>query len=344
MRKKAVVIVIATVVIGLIGLIFYMLNDKEETSIVTSGIVEGTEVNISSKAPGRVLEICCNEGDMVLKGGTVIKLENDELAASVKQAEAGVARAEAEIKVAEAVIEGARADIQGVEADIRNAEAEVERTKVDMEEAEREMKRAKSLFDEEIVTQESYEKALAGYNSSSALHESSKAKYSSSVSKRKSSVARLNTSLSQLTAAQKGLKEAEANLLYQQSRFNDTVITAPISGMVVFKAFEAGETVSPGVTIMTIVDVDNLFVRTDIDESRIDGVALNKEVNIILEHSPDKVIRGKVTEIGRYAEFATQRDVVRGRQDIRTFKVKIAVDDHSGILKPGMTVTVSIPK
>ncbi len=344
MRKKAVVIIIAAAVIGILGLIYYSLNNDKETSIVTSGVVEGTEVNISSKAAGRVLEMCCNEGDTVLKGGIVIKLESDELTASVKQAEAGAARAEAEIRVAEAAIESARANIQGVEADIRNAEAEAERTKVDMEEAEREMKRSKALFDEEIATKESYEKALAGFNSSSALHESSKAKYSSVVTKRKSAAAQLNTSLSQLTASQKGLKEAEANLMYQQSRFNDTVIMTPISGMVVFKAFEAGETVSPGVTILTIVDMDNLFVRTDIDESQIGRVILNKDVKIMLEHSPDKIIRGKVSEIGRYAEFATQRDVVRGRQDIKTFRVKIALDDHSGILKPGMTVTVSIPK
>lgn len=344
MRKKAGIIFITTAVIVVLGLIVYRLGDNKEISLVTSGVVEGTEINISSKAPGRILEICCNEGEGVLKDGVVIKLESDELTASVKQAEAGVARAEAEIKVAEAAIEGARAGIQGVEADIRNAEAEVARTKVDMEEAEREMKRAASLFAEEIVTQESYEKAHAGYNSLSALHASSKAKYSSVVSKRRSAAAQLNTTLSQLTAAQKGLKEAESHLLYQQSRFNDTVIKAPISGTVTFKAFEAGETVSPGVAIMTIVDMDNLFVRTDIDESRIGGVVLNKEVNIMLEYSPKKVIKGKIMEIGRYAEFATQRDVVRGRQDIRTFRVKIAVDEHSGVLKPGMTVRVTIPK
>ena len=344
MRKKAAVLAVIIIVAGIIGLIFYRLRDNKDTSIVTSGTVEGTEVNISSKAAGRVLEICCNEGDSVLKGSTVVRLESDELAASVKQAEAGAARAEAEIKVSEAGVENARANIQGAEADISNAEAEVGRTKVDMEEAEREMKRAGSLFAEELVAQEYYEKALAGFNSSSALHESSKAKYSSALSKRKSAAAQLNTSLSQLTAAQKGLKEAEANLLYQQSRFNDTVITTPISGVVVFKAFEAGETVSPGVAVLSVVDMDNLYVRADIDETRIGEVVLNKEVNIMLENSPDKVIRGKVTEIGRYAEFATQRDVVRGRQDIRTFRVRIAIDNHSGILKPGMTVTVTIPK
>lgn len=344
MRKKAVVIVITIVLISIIGIIFYRLRDNNETSIVTSGTVEGTEVNLSSKAPGRILEICCNEGDSVTQGTIVIKLESDELAASIRQAEAGVARAGAEIRVAESAIENAGANIQSVEADIRNAEAEVERTKVEMEESEREMKRAKSLFAEEIATQESYEKALAGYNSSQALHESSKAKYASAQSKRKSADAQLNTSLSQLTAAQKGLKEAEANLSYHQSKFNDTLITSPISGTVVFKSFEAGETVSAGVTVLTIVDLNNLYVRTDIDETQISEVALNKQVNIMLEHSQDKVIRGKITEIGRYAEFATQRDVVRGRQDIRTFRVKIKVDDHGGALKPGMTVTVTIPK
>jgi len=57
-----------------------------------------------------------------------------------------------------------------------------------------------------------------------------------------------------------------------------------------------------------------------------------------------KAFRGKVSEIGRYAEFATQRDVTRGRQDIKTFRVKIKIDDKEGILKPGMTVSVEIPK
>ncbi len=344
MRKRAVVVVITIVVISIIGIIFYKLRDNNETSIVTSGIVEGTEVNLSSKAPGRILELCCNEGDSVRQGSIVIKLESDELAASVRQAEAGAARAEAEIRVAESAIENAGANIQSVEADIRNAEAEVERTKVEMEESEREMKRAKSLFAEEVVTQESYEKALAGYNSSAALHESSKAKYSSAQSKRKSAAAQLNTSLSQLTAAQKGLKEAEANLSYHQSKFNDTMITTPISGTVVFKSFEAGETVNAGVTVLSIVDLNNLYVRTDIDETQIGRVILNSEAKVTLEGSPDKVIKGKVAEIGRYADFATQRDVVRGRQDIRTFRVKIKIDDHGGVLKPGMTVTVAIPR
>jgi HlyD family secretion protein len=71
---------------------------------------------------------------------------------------------------------------------------------------------------------------------------------------------------------------------------------------------------------------------------------LGNDASVTVESRPGKVFRGRVSEIGRYAEFATQRDVTRGRQDIKTFRVKIKVDDKEGILKPGMTVSVEIPK
>jgi len=122
------------------------------------------------------------------------------------------------------------------------------------------------------------------------------------------------------------------------------MITSPIAGTVVFRAFEEGETITPGVTVLTIVDMDNLYVRLDIDETRISGVVLGKEAEITLEGLPGRVIKGRIMEIGRYAEFATQRDVVRGRQDIRTFRVKIDAGDHGGVLKPGMTVSVRMPR
>jgi hypothetical protein len=64
---------------------------------------------------------------------------------------------------------------------------------------------------------------------------------------------------------------------------------------------------------------------------------------IRLEGVPDRVINGTIYDIGREGEFATERDVTRGRQDIRTFRTRIKVDDPEGILKPGMSVLVEIP-
>jgi len=113
---------------------------------------------------------------------------------------------------------------------------------------------------------------------------------------------------------------------------------------VTFRALEEGETVAPGVTILTLVDQQHLFVRADLDEREVGRIAVGDAASITVESLPGQSFPGRVAEISRYGEFATQRDVVRGRQDLRTFKVRIDVAAHGGRLTPGMTVEVAIPK
>ena len=185
---------------------------------------------------------------------------------------------------------------------------------------------------------------LQHYNASVADYTSSKSRLASAYSKRDAALAQLETAESQLKSARANLKQAEASLSYNLAKLADTIITSPISGTVVFKALEKGETVSPGMTILTIVDMEDLYVRVDMDETLIDSIALNSEAIIRTEGTTERTFKGKVYEIGRYAEFATQRDVTRGRQDIKTFRVKIKLEDTGGVLKPGMTVEVEIPK
>ncbi len=324
-------------------MIFFARKGEKTEIIRTTGIVEGVEVNLSSKVSGRISEICCDEGGKVERGQVVIKLESDDLMASVEQARAGVERARAEIKVAESAIENAKANIQNAEAEIKTSGADIEKARAVMDEAKKKLDRATALYKEELISTDSFEIATTNYDTSVATYMSSKARLTASYSKRDAAIAQLNSSMSALNSVKASLKESEANLSYHMSRFNDTVIITPVSGTVIFKALEKGETVSPGVTILTVVDMDDLYVRVDIEETLISSVALYSEAVIRAEGIHDKALKGKVSEIGRYAEFATQRDVTRGRQDIKTFRVKIKVTDTSGVLKPGMTVEVEIP-
>ena len=104
------------------------------------------------------------------------------------------------------------------------------------------------------------------------------------------------------------------------------------------------EHATAGATIMTVVDPANLYVRIDLEETAVAAVPLHAAARITAEGLPGKEFAGRVIEIGRYAEFATQRDVTRGRQDIKTFRVKVKPDDPGGLLKPGMTVFAEIKK
>ena len=344
MKKRSIFIAIAVLIIIIVFIFFYFNKGKRSETIKSTGIIEGTEVNLSSKVSGRISSMCCNEGDSVKEGEVAIKLESDDLSALVKQASAGVERARAEVKVSESAIGNAKANIVTAEADIKTAESDLEKVRVQMELAKSETDRSNALYKKDFISKESLDIAVTAYNASVADYTSSKSRLASAYSKRDAAMSQLNTAESQFNSAKADLKQSEANLSYTLARFADTTITSPISGNVVFKALEKGETVSPGVTILTIVDMKDLYARVDIDETLIDSTIPGSEVVIRAEGTPERKFNGKVYEIGRYAEFATQRDVTRGRQDIKTFRVKIRIGNAGGMLKPGMTVEVEIPK
>jgi HlyD family secretion protein len=344
MKKIKLLTVILILIVIAVTVFFYLTGAKKSESIKSTGIIEGIEVNLSPKVSGRISFICCNEGDPIKAGEVAFRLESEDLGASVKKARAGVEMSKADIHVSESAIESSKANIASAEADIRTAESDVEKARVQMELALKEMDRAKALFKDEFLSQQTLDSRVATYDASEADYASSKSRLSAAHAGKSASAARLNQAENQLKSSRASLIESEANLSYNIAKFDDTTMTSPISGTVVLKALEKGEIVSPGMTVLTIVDMGDLYVRVDLDETLINSIALNSEAIIRAEGSSKTEFKGTVSEIGRYAEFATQRDVTRGRQDIRTFRVKIRLGDTQGKLKPGMTVEVEIPK
>ena len=301
MKNKMTILAAAAAAIIIFAIIFFYFKDKDSESIRTAGIVQGTEVNITSNIPGKIADLCCSEGGNITAGSVAASLDSDDLKAAVEQADASVQRAIADIKTSEANIEAAKA---------RLVETKIQKERIT------------SLFQEDLVPRAQFDASEANFNSAAAIHKAS---------------------VSQLASSKAKLKEAEALLSQQKARLKDTIIITPISGVVVFKALERGEFVSPGTTIYTIVDMEDLWVRIDVEESLIGTIKISSSAFISTDAMPDKKIEGKVFEIGRYADFATQRDVKHGTQDIKTFHVKIHFTDAEKFLKPGMTVNVEIP-
>jgi HlyD family secretion protein len=343
-RKVLIALLCVLIVAAALFAIWHLFREKEEPSLHVTGIIDGMEVNLSPKVAGRISSICCKEGDGVRKGQAVIALESDDIKASVRQAQAGVERARSDVKAAMASAETSRANLIGAEADIRSAEADLARARQQMEEAKKEADRREELYAKNLISKESRDQMVSIYLVNAAAHNATREQLDSARSKKDAAAGQVNAAQSQVNASRAALKEAEANLAFYQSKLADTVIATPVRGTVIFKAFETGETVSPGETILTVVDLEDLYARVDIDETKIGNVVLHGDAFVTVDGVPGRVFKGRITEIGRYAEFATQRDVIRGREDIKTFRVKIGVDDPSGILKPGMTVEVEIPR
>jgi HlyD family secretion protein len=341
---KKVLLVIGISILVLTAALFLSKRGEKAEGISATGIVEGREVNLSSKVPGRISGFCCKEGDRVSAGDVVLRLESEDIKASVEQARAGVLRADADVDTSEAAVKSAVANTKKAEADVRSAEADMERARVRMEEAQREMERAERLYSDGLISRAERDLAETSYEESRASYSASEARLGAALSNREAASSQLNSARGLLASSRARVKEAEASLLFQEARLRDMEITTPISGTVVFKGMEEGEVVNPGVTILSIVDLEDLWVRIDLEETLIAGVRIGDEAVVGVEGMPGVSFKGRVAEIGREAEFATQKDVTRGRQDIKTFRVKIKVTDRTGTLKPGMTVKVEIQK
>jgi multidrug resistance efflux pump len=343
MGKKAFVVIIIGLLLLTAVLLWRNRQPQKPRVFRTTGVVEGREVDISPMIAGRIIRRCCAVGEAVHEGQVLVELESDELRAAVATATASVARARADIAVYASAVDGARVNIASVAADLLTAKAEVSKAQAELTQAQRDIARGSMLYQKLIIARADLDVLVTRHEAAVAEVDAARARQAAAEAKKASAAVQLETARRQLQAAKPNLQASEANADQARARLAQTVISSPMDGTVVYTAVETGETVSPGVTMMTLVDLAHLYVRADVEESVVGGIRRHQVVSIYTESTRAQPVTGTISEIGRYADFATQRDVSRGRQDIKTFKIKIDFQQTGNFFKPGMTVEVAIP-
>jgi RND family efflux transporter MFP subunit len=196
------------------------------------------------------------------------------------------------------------------DVDIRNqlakAAAELANASAELNDAERTRRRDQALLAESVISVQAYDDAVT-----------------------------------RTEKGQAAVQAAQANLKYYKDQLADTLIRSPISGVVVSKNLQPGEWVNPGTPILTIDDLSTIWARIDLEETQLGFVQVGSPAQVMLSTQPPIVMRGQVMAVGQEGQFATETDVRRGRQDIRTFYVKVRLLQAGGIAKPGMTAEVN---
>jgi multidrug resistance efflux pump len=331
----------AGAVAALIGYWAYVQAPADST-LRTSGIIEAREVNLSAKIPGTLTWVCCDEGDRVHAGQQVFRLGDADLQAQVEEAKAGISLARANVAVAEASVRSDQGGLESSRAEARSAEADLNRAQAQLREAGKTLRRNRELQVQKAVSRSALDAAETDYQAAQAAVAAARARLLAAQAKVTAATAQLDAERQRRDAAQAQVAQANAQLAYAQAKAAEAQITSPLGGVVVLKAFEAGETIAPGQAVLTINELRDRYARVDIDEGQLPRLALGARADLTTEGNPGISLPGRVTAIGRYGEFATQTDVKGGRQDIRTFKVKISFHDPAVTLKPGMTVRVAI--
>jgi HlyD family secretion protein len=293
-------------------------SDEAKNIISASGTIEAVEVNVGSKVSGQLLELTVGEGTRVKPGDALASVDHATLDIQLRQAEAGVQLAEAQLAL---LVKGARVE------DIRQAEAAVEQAEASFKVAEDDAKRMRELAKTGSITPKTRDDSEARLTVATAQR--------SAAAEALSKVRRLARP-EEIRAAEARLAQAQAAADLLRKTIADCTITAPAGGIVTHKAVEAGELVTPGATVVTLVDLDSVYVMIYVSEKELGRVKLGDAAEVKIDAFPDKAFIGKITYISPEAEFTPKNVQTKEDRVKLVFGVKVEIENREGLLKPGL--------
>jgi HlyD family secretion protein len=346
MKPKRLVLIL--LLAAAVGGIVYALTRKSPSSIELTGIVTTDAVVASSQIAGQVDSLLVKEGDQVKRGELLAVISAGELkadAAYYAHAEEGT---EAQVENALAALrfqeKQTRDQITQAEAALASTKAQHVEAMATLEQARLDYERAQGLFKQGIVSTQANDQARTTYEAAKAHVESLNKQIDvqvAAVALARSTEDQIAIREADLRAGRHQVAAAGAQKKAAEVRLGYTEIRSPIDGLVSLRAALEGEVVNPGQPIVTLIDPDDLWVRTDVEETYVDLILLGEKMMVRFP-SGDKRL-GTVFYRGVDADYATQRDVSRAKRDIKTFEVRMRVDNKDRHLYPGMTAYVSVP-
>ena len=280
-------------------------------SVVATGKVEPiTKVDIKSKANGIIQAVRVDVDSAVSEGDVLVELDKELLTAALRGAEAN--------------LEAARASFEGTEAAL--AKNIVEAEGPDVEFARRAYERAALLFARQLIPQSTLDDA----HSAVEVAENRRRVAQSQLSVSRSKVAEARAQVAQAKAATDRAAEDVAN----------ATIRSPIRGIVLSREVEVGSPVSSilnlgasATLVMTVGNIERVFVRGKVDEADIGQVRLGQAARIRVETFRDRTFTGRITQI---SPMGVEKD------NVTNFEVKVSIDNSGRELKANLTANAEI--
>jgi len=308
-----------TVVI-IVAIIGFLVLDRDPEII--QGQVEVTEYRVSSKVPGRILELRVKEGDYVKVGDTLAILDAPEVRAKMEQARSAESAAAAlELKAQN----GARKE------QIQGAYSVLQQAKAGYEIAEKSYQRIQRLYDEGVMSAQKRDEVYANYKAMEAQMKAAQSQYDMAVNG-----ARMEDKLA--AAAQVGRAKGAVNEV--TSYIHETVQIAQKEGEVSDVYPKVGELVGTGSPIMSIAMMDDMWGTFNVREDQLDGMQVGSEFTVFVP-AFNKDVKMKVyfmKDQGSYAVWKATK--ANGQYDLKTFEVKARPVEKIEGLRPGMSLII----
>jgi HlyD family secretion protein len=324
--KRIAPVVFGLAVVSALGYYVAFRPRGVPDGLAASGTVEATEAALGFQVPGRIERIGPREGDRVKAGDSLATLDRAELDARRAQALAQRSAARALLAEMEA---GARSEEL---AQAREAARAAEERLTD---ARRDFERVQRLFQGGAVSQEALDKAKLALEVAQSQRDQAQQQLK---------LVEAGPRPERVRAQRAAVAQADAAVQQVDATLANAVIRAPFDGIVTVRNRQPGETVGAGAPVLTLMNVDDRWVRIYISEARIGAVHIGASADITTDTYPGRAFKGAVSFIASEAEF-TPRNVQTTEERVKlVYAVKVRITgDSTNTLKPGMPADVVLP-
>jgi HlyD family secretion protein len=335
-------------VIFIISAVVYAFTTPNNRDIEFTGIIMGNDYIASPLVQGRLQKLLVDEGSEVKKGQLIAEIDPKELEAARDSAAANILTFQARLRQSG---ETRAMDDQQTSASIKQAEASLTATRAQLAQAKTTLalneityNRDEGLFKGGVLTAQERDTAeqnfLGSQDNVKALEDQVKAA-EAQLAVAQANRKQVEVQGDDIAATRAQLAQAVAQKDQAQTQLGYTEVFAPSDGIVSVRVARQGETVQAGGPIVTVLDIDHLWVQADVEETYVDQIAFGQKLKVRLPSG--NVIEGTVFFKGVEGDFATQRDVSRTKRDIKTFEIKVAIPNAERRLFAGMTAYVLLP-
>lgn len=318
--KKIIPIVLLVAIAGG-GIYWYRSTHRKQadaTMLRLSGNIEAHESIVSFRVQGRIIDLLVDEGQQVKAGEVLARLDEDDFRQQVQVDEALLRTRAAELQLVTAG--SRRQDIEAAEQALIDAKADLDQKRIDYE-------RYENLYKKDTISAQARDQARTAFERAQANYKR--------VGQQLDQL-REGARKEQIAVSRASVNQAREALGMSKLKLEHTTLKAPRAGIVTVKQAELGEVVSPGTPVVTIADLEKLWLRAYIAETDLARIHWGQEVTVRTDTYPDKTYHGRISFISPQAEFTPKSVETHKERVTLVYRIKIDLDNPNLELKPGM--------
>jgi HlyD family secretion protein len=307
-------LLLAVVLAGVAGAAWYALQPRGlgEGFASGNGRIEATEIDVATKLGGRIASIDVSEGDFVLPGQALARMDTEVL-------QAQLAQAEAQVRQAENAILTARALVAMRESEKDSAEAVVVQRQAELTAAQKRYQRTSALVARNAMARQQLDDDLASQQSTQAALAASRSQVLTAE-------AGIAAARSQVVEAESAVEAAKASVSRIKADIADSQLTSGRVARVQYLVAQPGEVLGAGGKVLNLVDLSDVYMTFFLPTAQAGRVALGSDVHLVLDAAPQYVIPAKVSYVASVAQFTPKTVETASEREKLMFRVKARID------------------